>query len=110
MTNRVSQLRTELNGAGQSMSRMERARMWGGNVTAIAGGVTAAAMIIKDPVQRQMAYEARNADIANTGYNQLPPEERLKNTGAKWAIGTAVRYGGLPELTQVLNRCFCRGQ
>jgi uncharacterized Ntn-hydrolase superfamily protein len=28
-------------------------------------GVTAAAMIIKDPVQRQMAYEDKNADIAN---------------------------------------------
>ena len=28
MTNQVAQLRTELNGAGQSMSRMERARMW----------------------------------------------------------------------------------
>ncbi|STU35660.1 Uncharacterised protein [Klebsiella pneumoniae] len=38
-------------------------------------GVTAAAMIIKDPVQRQMAYEARNAEIANTGYNEIPPDD-----------------------------------
>lgn len=113
MTNQVSQLRTELNGAGQSMSRMERARMWGGNVTAIAGGVTAAAMIIKDPVQRQMAYEDKNADIANTGYNQLPPEDRLKKIPVlNSAIRTAVRYGGgLPEQAQgTLQSLFAGGQ
>ncbi|HBX3489241.1 TPA: phage tail tape measure protein [Klebsiella pneumoniae] len=112
MTNQVSQLRTELNGAGQSMSRMERARMWGGNVTAIAGGVTAAAMIIKDPVQRQMAYEARNAEIANTGYNEIPPEERLKKIPVlNGAIRNAVRYGGgTPELTQeALNTLLSKG-
>ena len=112
MTNQVAQLRAELNGAGQSMSRMERARMWGGNVTAIAGGVTAAAMIIKDPVQRQMAYEARNAEIANTGYNEIPPEERLKKIPVlNAAIRNAVRYGGgTPELTQeALNTLLSKG-
>ena len=113
MTNQVAQLRTELNGAGQSMSRMERARMWGGNLTAIAGGVTAAAMIIKDPVQRQMAYEDKNADIANTGYNQLPPEDRLKKVPVlNAAIRTAVRFGGgLPEQAQgTLQSLFAGGQ
>ncbi|HGP1071660.1 TPA: phage tail tape measure protein [Klebsiella pneumoniae] len=112
MTNQVAQLRTELNGAGQSMSRLERARMWGGNVTAIAGGVTAAAMIIKDPVQRQMAYEARNAEIANTGYNEISPEERLKKIPVlNAAIRNAVRYGGgTPELTQeALNTLLSKG-
>lgn len=112
MTNQVAQLRTELNGAGQSMSRLDRARMWGGNVTAIAGGVTAAAMIIKDPVQRQMAYEARNAEIANTGYNEISPEERLKKIPVlNAAIRNAVRYGGgTPELTQeALNTLLSKG-
>lgn len=69
-------------------------------------------MIIKDPVQRQMAYEARNAEIANTGYNEIPPDERLKKIPIlNAAIRNAVRYGGgTPELTQeALNTLLSKG-
>ncbi|EOF4706324.1 phage tail tape measure protein [Klebsiella oxytoca] len=69
MTNQVAQLRTELNGAGQSMSRMERARMWGGNVTAFAGGVAAAGAIVAPSVSNQMYYEQRLARMANTAFS-----------------------------------------
>ncbi|HHT5698848.1 TPA: phage tail tape measure protein [Klebsiella oxytoca] len=68
MTNQVAQLRTELNGAGQSMSRMERARMWGGNVTAFAGGIAAAGAIVAPSVSNQMNYEQRLASMANTAF------------------------------------------
>lgn len=69
MTSQVSQLRTELNGAGQSMSKMERMRNWGGNATAIAGGVTAAAAVLREPVRNQMSYEQRLAMMANTAFS-----------------------------------------
>ncbi|EPI4979101.1 phage tail tape measure protein [Raoultella planticola] len=69
MTSQVSQLRTELNGAGQSMSKMERMRNWGGNATAIAGGVTAAAAVLREPVSNQMSYEQRLAMMANTAFS-----------------------------------------
>ncbi|HHR3288963.1 TPA: phage tail tape measure protein [Klebsiella oxytoca] len=68
MTNQVAQLRTELNGAGQSMSRMERARMWGGNVTAFAGGIATAGAIVAPSVSNQMNYEQRLASMANTAF------------------------------------------
>ncbi|WP_462150956.1 phage tail tape measure protein [Klebsiella pneumoniae] len=68
MTNQVAQLRTELNGAGQSMSRMERARMWGGNVTAFAGGIAAAGAIVAPSVRNQMTYQQRLANMANTAF------------------------------------------
>ncbi|PLL44178.1 phage tail tape measure protein, partial [Klebsiella michiganensis] len=68
MTNQVAQLRTELNGAGQSMSRMERARMWGGNVTAFAGGIAAAGAIVAPSVRNQMTYQQRLAMMANTAF------------------------------------------
>lgn len=68
MTNQVAQLRTELNGAGQSMSRMERARTWGGNVTAFAGGIAAAGAIVAPSVSNQMNYEQRLASMANTAF------------------------------------------
>ncbi|EOM8405922.1 phage tail tape measure protein [Klebsiella variicola] len=69
MTSQVSQLRTELNGAGQSMSKMERMRNWGGTATAIAGGVTAAAAVLREPVRNQMSYEQRLAMMANTAFS-----------------------------------------
>ncbi len=61
MTERVSKLRTELVGVSETMTKMQRLRAVGSTVAAIAGGVTAATMIIKDPVQRQMAFERKNA-------------------------------------------------
>ncbi|EFZ0655787.1 phage tail tape measure protein [Shigella sonnei] len=113
MTSRVTQLRNELNGASQSMSRFERAKNMGSNLMAAAGGITAAAMVISDPVKRQMAFDMRNAEMANTGYNELAPEERVKKIPLiNAALQKAVRYGGgMPEQAQsTLNALFAGGQ
>lgn len=113
MTDRVSRLRNELNGASQSMSRMERAKNLGSNALALAGGVTAATMIISEPVQRQMAFDMKNAQMVNTGYNELAPEERIKKIPViNAALQKAVRHGGgTPEQAQsTLNTLFAGGQ
>lgn len=68
MTSRVSKLRGELNSTGQSMSRLERAKGWGSNAMAIAGGVTAAGAVLAQPVSNQMTYERRLADMSNTAF------------------------------------------
>ncbi|XWJ89572.1 phage tail tape measure protein [Phytobacter ursingii] len=68
MTQQVAQLRTELNGAGQSMSRMERMRNWGGNVSAIAGGIVTAGAIVAPSLRNNMTYEQRLAYMANTAF------------------------------------------
>ncbi|PUX30553.1 phage tail tape measure protein [Cronobacter sakazakii] len=109
MTDRVKTLRTELGGVNDSMTRMQRFRAAGSTVAAVAGGLTAAGMIIKDPVQRQMAFERRNAEIANTAYNELSGPERIKKIPViNNAIRDAVRYGGgTPEAAQdTLNALF----
>ncbi|MCK6889062.1 phage tail tape measure protein [Enterobacter roggenkampii] len=112
MTDRVKALRTELGGVNDSMTRMQRFRAAGSTVAAVAGGLTAAGMIIKDPVQRQMAFERRNAEIANTAYNELSGPERIKKIPViNNAIRNAVRYGGgTPEAAQdTLNALFAGG-
>lgn len=109
MTDRVKTLRTELGGVNDSMTRMQRFRAAGSTVAAVAGGLTAAGMIIKDPVQRQMAFERRNAEIANTAYKELSGPERIKKIPViNNAIRNAVRYGGgTPEAAQdTLNALF----
>lgn len=94
MTNQVAQLRTELNGAGQSMSRMERARMWGGNVTAFAGGIAAAGAIVAPSVRNQMTYEQRLASMANTAFAEQ---------------STAGRRAGMRSMDQLIRRSVAVG-
>ncbi|MBC4281380.1 phage tail tape measure protein [Klebsiella pneumoniae] len=94
MTNQVAQLRTELNGAGQSMSRMERARMWGGNVTAFAGGIAAAGAIVAPSVRNQMTYEQRLASMANTAFADQ---------------NTAGRRAGMRSMDQLIRRSVAVG-
>ncbi|HEE0939946.1 phage tail tape measure protein [Klebsiella pneumoniae] len=94
MTNQVAQLRTELNGAGQSMSRMERARMWGGNVTAFAGGIAAAGAIVAPSVSNQMTYEQRLASMANTAFAEQK---------------TAGRRAGMRSMDQLIRRSVAVG-
>ncbi|HHC1135893.1 TPA: phage tail tape measure protein [Klebsiella pneumoniae] len=94
MTNQVAQLRTELNGAGQSMSRMERARMWGGNVTAFAGGIAAAGAIVAPSVRNQMTYEQRLASMANTAFAEQ---------------NTAGRRTGMRSMDQIIRRSVAVG-
>ncbi|MBG6246708.1 hypothetical protein CS369_21935 [Candidatus Symbiopectobacterium sp. 'North America'] len=111
MTDRVSRLRMELSGATQSMNRMDKLRAVGSGVMTVAGGVTAATMVIKDPVQRQMAFESKNAEIANTAYNSLSPDERIKKIPViNNTIRKAVRYGGgTPEAAQTTLRALFAG-
>lgn len=94
MTSQVAQLRTELNSAGQSMSRMERLRNWGGNATAIAGGVTAAAAVLREPVRNQMSYEQRLAMMANTAFSERD---------------TAGRRTGMQSMDQLVRRSVAVG-
>ncbi|HHL0433551.1 phage tail tape measure protein [Klebsiella pneumoniae] len=94
MTNQVAQLRTELNGAGQSMSRMERARMWGSNVTAFAGGIAAAGAIVAPSVRNQMTYEQRLASMANTAFAEQ---------------NTAGRRAGMRSMDQLIRRSVAVG-
>ncbi|MFZ5218813.1 phage tail tape measure protein [Enterobacter roggenkampii] len=112
MSERVRELRTELSGVSNTMTRLRRLKPIVSTVGAVAGGVTAATMVLKDPVQRQMAFESRNAEIANTAYNELSSSERIKKIPViNNAIRNAVRYGGgTPESAQdTLNALFAGG-
>ncbi|MDS0044340.1 phage tail tape measure protein [Enterobacter roggenkampii] len=109
MSEHVRELRTELRGVSNTMTRLRGLKPVASTVAAVAGGLTAAGMIIKDPVQRQMAFERRNAEIANTAYNELSGPERIKKIPViNNAIRNAVRYGGgTPEAAQdTLNALF----
>ncbi|MCX9038761.1 phage tail tape measure protein [Citrobacter portucalensis] len=113
MTERVSKLRTELVGTSETMTKMQRMRGVGATAAAVAGGVTAAAMVIKDPVQRQMAFERKNAELSNTAFNELSSDERKKKIPViNNAIREAVRRGGgTPEAAQsALGSLFGKGQ
>ncbi|HHU4065918.1 TPA: phage tail tape measure protein [Raoultella ornithinolytica] len=95
MRQKVAGLRGELTSTSETMSRMSKARVLGGNVAAIAGGITAAGAVIAQPVREQMNYSQRLANITNTAYNQLPAEERIAAKGQlSNAIKGAVRKGG----------------
>ncbi|HCE9040588.1 TPA: phage tail tape measure protein [Klebsiella michiganensis] len=95
MTNQVAQLRTELNGAGQSMSRMERARMWGGNVTAFAGGIAAAGAIVAPSVSNQMDYNERLASMANKAFSDRDLAGRMRGMQSMdQLVRRAVSVGG----------------
>ncbi|MEH3413930.1 phage tail tape measure protein [Phytobacter diazotrophicus] len=94
MTQQVAQLRTELNGAGQSMSRMERMRNWGGNVSAIAGGIVTAGAIVAPSVRNQMSYDERLADMANTAFD---------------GRNVSGRIGGIKELDQLVRKAVSVG-
>jgi hypothetical protein len=74
---------------------MSKARLLGGNLTAVAGGVAAAGAVLAQPVREQMNYSQRLANITNTAYNQLPADERIvAKEQLSGAIKGAVRKGG----------------
>ncbi|OVZ94856.1 phage tail tape measure protein [Yersinia frederiksenii] len=113
MTQQVSQLRTELNGAGQSMSRMERARNWGSNASAIAGGVVAAGAIVAPSVSNQMNYEYRLADMTNTAF---PEDDLAGKRKAMASMDTLIRRsvavggGNKESAAETLNTLLASGQ
>lgn len=77
MTERVSKLRGELNSTGQTMSRLDRAKGIGSNAMAIAGGITAAGAVVAQPVNNQMSYERKLADMSNTAFAEEGKSGRI---------------------------------
>ncbi|WP_409161704.1 phage tail tape measure protein [Pectobacterium sp. B2J-2] len=95
MRQKVTQLRGELTRTSETTSRISKARVLGGNVAAVAGGLTAAGAVIAQPVREQMNYSQRLASITNTAYNHLPAEERIAaKKQLSGAIKDSVRKGG----------------
>lgn len=83
-----------LNGEMGNLTRLERVRMTGGQIGAIAGGITAAALPFMAPVRNQMAYEHSQANLANTAFYQQDAEGRLAR---------------LPELNALIHDAIVQG-
>lgn len=94
MTRKVANLRNELTGAGQAMSRMDRARNWGSNAMAITGGVVAAGAVVAPSIKNQVGYEYRLADMANTAFGDED---------------TAGRRAGMKSMDQLIRRSVTVG-
>ncbi|HHL2709872.1 TPA: phage tail tape measure protein [Yersinia enterocolitica] len=95
MTDKVSRLKNELNGANHSMTGLQRARMLGSGAAAVVGGITAASAVLAQPVRNQMSYDRRISMMANTAYAERGVEGRLegkKELGG--VIRNAVTAGG----------------
>lgn len=83
-----------LNGEMGNLTRLERVRMAGGQIGAVAGGITAAALPFVAPVRNQMAYEHSQASLANTAFYQQDAEGRLAR---------------LPELNALIHDAIVQG-
>lgn len=88
MTDKVSRLKNELNGANHSMTGLQRARMLGSGAAAVVGGITAASAVLAQPVRNQMSYDRRISMMANTAYAERGVEGRLEG---KKELGGLVR-------------------
>ena len=94
MTRKVVNLRNELSGAGQALSRLDRARNWGSNATAIAGGVAAAGAVVAPSISNQVSYEQRLATMAYTAFSEE---------------NTAGRRAGMQQMDQLIRRSVAVG-
>ncbi|ENZ9960196.1 phage tail tape measure protein, partial [Salmonella enterica] len=83
-----------LNGEMGNLTRLERVRMAGGQIGAVVGGITAAALPFVAPVKNQMAYEHSQANLANTAFYQQDAEGRLAR---------------LPELNALIHDAIVQG-
>ncbi|WP_145490570.1 phage tail tape measure protein [Yersinia rohdei] len=95
MTDKVSRLKNELNGANHSMTGLQRARILGSGAAAVVGGIAAASTVLAQPVRNQMNYDGRMAKMANKAYSERGVEGRLegkKELGG--VIKNAVSVGG----------------
>ncbi|HFX6571803.1 TPA: phage tail tape measure protein [Yersinia enterocolitica] len=88
MTDKVSRLKNELNGANHSMTGLQRARVLGSGAAAVVGGITAASAVLAQPVRNQMSYDRRMAMMANTAYAERGVEGRLEG---KKELGNLVK-------------------
>ncbi|EOW2415322.1 TPA: phage tail tape measure protein [Yersinia enterocolitica] len=95
MTNKVSRLKNELNGANHSMTGLQRARMLGSGAAAVVGGITAASAVLAQPVRNQMSYDRRVAMMTNTAYAERGVEGRQEGKKElSGVIRNAVTVGG----------------
>lgn len=94
MTDKVSRLKNELNGANHSMTGLQRARMLGSGAAAVVGGIAAASTVLAQPVRNQMSYDRRVAMMTNTAY----AEE-----------GMAGRQAGKQHLTGMIRNAVSAG-
>ncbi|EEM6321783.1 tail length tape measure protein [Salmonella enterica] len=83
-----------LNGEMGNLTRLERVRMAGGQIGAVAGGITAAALPFVAPVKNQMAYEHSQVNLANTAFYQRDAPGRLAR---------------LPELNALIHDAIVQG-
>ncbi len=95
MTDKVSRLKNELNGANHSMTGLQRARMLGSGAAAVVGGITAASAVLAQPVRNQMSYDRRVAMMTNTAYAERGVEGRQEGKKElSGVIRNAVTVGG----------------
>lgn len=95
MTDKVSRLKTELNGANHSLTGLQRARMLGSGAAAVVGGITAASAVLAQPVRNQMSYDRRISMMANTAYAERDAPGRLEGKKElSGVIKNAVSTGG----------------
>ena len=95
MKARVSQLRTEMTGVGDGMTRMQRLGAAGSTLSAVAGGVVAAGATLVRPVSNQMSYQQRLAMMANTAYaDQGLDGRRAGMKSMDSLVRRSVREGG----------------
>lgn len=95
MTDKVSRLKNELNGANHSMTGLQRARVLGSGAAAVVGGITAASAVLAQPVRNQMSYDRRVAMMANTAYAERGVEGRIEGKKElSGVIRNAVTTGG----------------
>ncbi|HDL7478196.1 TPA: phage tail tape measure protein [Yersinia enterocolitica] len=95
MTDKVSRLKNELNGANHSMTGLQRARVLGSGAAAVVGGITAASAVLAQPVRNQMSYDRRVAMMTNTAYAERGMEGRQEGKKElSGVIRNAVTVGG----------------
>lgn len=95
MTDKVSRLKNELNGANHSMTGLQRARVPGSGAAAVVGGIAAASAMLVQPVRNQMSYDGRMAKMANKAYSERGVEGRLEGKKElSGVIKNAVSTGG----------------
>ncbi|EBE6031408.1 phage tail tape measure protein [Salmonella enterica] len=87
----IQELKREMRGVGT----LAKAANIGGNVLTIGGGIAAGAAIMAQPVKKQMSFDRRLSEMANTAFSdgglagRQAGKEKLKGS-----IKNAVMYGG----------------
>lgn len=107
MKSRISDLRGEM---GQ-LTRMQRAGNIGRGIMQARAGITAASVVLAEPVKREMSYDRRLAVMTNTAYSDhnIDGREQGKKT-LKAGVRNAVTFGGNKEdAAEALNTMIASG-